>query len=125
MTAPSVTFEGAQVALLAGILAASLPRLDDDDFEVADHLLEKALAALPRFERLGLDLAALRRSPRLRFLDSLRGRFPPGQPFDVIDAAFAAQIRPSRAFLLVEALASDGFITRLDDCRWAVMADEH
>lgn len=47
MSGPSVTFTGEEVAILAAIIATALPALGDDDFEVADLLLDRALAAFP------------------------------------------------------------------------------
>jgi hypothetical protein len=65
---PSVIFTGAEVALVAGALAAVMPALSEDDFQVVDILLDRALAALPR--PLPLDLAVM--IARLR--DSRPGR---------------------------------------------------
>jgi hypothetical protein len=45
---PTVTFTGSEVALVAGLIATSLPALDQADFDVADLMLDRALAALPR-----------------------------------------------------------------------------
>lgn len=45
---PSVTYTGDEVALVAGFIAACLPALDQADFDVADLLLDRALAVLPR-----------------------------------------------------------------------------
>lgn len=46
--APSVTFCGEEVALVAGCLASTLPDVAGGDWEVIDLLLDRALAALPR-----------------------------------------------------------------------------
>ena len=48
MTIPSVTYTGTEVALVAGFIARALPVLDARDYEVADLLLDRALAALPQ-----------------------------------------------------------------------------
>lgn len=66
MTA-EVIYTGEEVALVAGAIASCLPALGRDDFEVADLLLERALAAMP--QPISFDLAnriaALRqRGPR-------------------------------------------------------------
>lgn len=53
---PSVTYTGEEVALVAGFIVVALPLLDDRDFEVADLLLERALAAMPA--PLSADLAS-------------------------------------------------------------------
>jgi hypothetical protein len=47
VSVPSVTYTGEEVAILAGVLAGALPKLSGDEFEVADLLLERALASLP------------------------------------------------------------------------------
>src|SRR3546814_1412756 len=95
--ANSVIYAGPEVALLAGILAGALPRLDDEDFEVADMLLEKALAALPH--PMPPDLAAKiehqRMSPTERFWTKLVAKFGPGDLFNIIDAGLAAGDRKS------------------------------
>ena len=56
MTLPSVTYTGEEVALIAGFITVALPALGPEDYEVADLLLERALAAMPR--PLSPDLAA-------------------------------------------------------------------
>src|SRR3546814_10189668 len=95
--ANSVIYAGPEVALLAGILAGALPRLDDEDFEVADMLLEKALAALPH--PMPQDLAAKiehqRMSPTGRFWTKLVAQFGPGDLSHIIDAVLAAGDRKS------------------------------
>lgn len=48
---PSVTFTGEEVCLIAGLLTNSLRQLSGPDYEVADLMLDKALAAFP--DRLG------------------------------------------------------------------------
>lgn len=57
MTLPSVTYTGEEVALVAGFITVALPALGPADFEVADLLLERALAAMPK--PMSPDLAAL------------------------------------------------------------------
>lgn len=52
---PSVTYTGEEVALVAGFIAAALPALGTEDFELADLLLDRALAVMPR--PLAVDLA--------------------------------------------------------------------
>jgi hypothetical protein len=52
---PSVTYTGEEVALVAGFIAAALPALGPEDFELADLLLDRALAVMPR--PLAVDLA--------------------------------------------------------------------
>jgi hypothetical protein len=52
---PTVTYTGEEVALVAGFIAAALPTLNQDDFEIADLLLDRALAVMPR--PLAVDLA--------------------------------------------------------------------
>lgn len=44
---PSVTYTGEEVALIAGFIAVALPLLGQEDFDVADVLLDRALGALP------------------------------------------------------------------------------
>lgn len=51
----SVTYTGEEVALVAALIASALPMLDENDFEVADLLLDRALAVMPR--PLAVDLA--------------------------------------------------------------------
>lgn len=66
MTA-SVTYTGEEVALVAGAIASCLPALGQDDFDVLDLLLERALAAMPQpiSPDLAIRIAALRqRGPR-------------------------------------------------------------
>ncbi|MEJ7831362.1 MAG: hypothetical protein WKF79_00470 [Nocardioides sp.] len=62
MTAPSVTYTGGEVAFLAGFIAASLPSLNDQDFDVADLMLDRALGALtqPLAPDIADRIAALR-----------------------------------------------------------------
>jgi hypothetical protein len=52
---PTVTYTGEEVALVAGFIAAALPSLDQADFDVADLLLDRALAVMPR--PLAVDIA--------------------------------------------------------------------
>lgn len=47
MTGPSVTYSGEEVALIAAFIAAALPALAGNDYDVADLLLDRALGALP------------------------------------------------------------------------------
>lgn len=47
MSNPSVTYTGEEVALIAAFITVALPALDPADYEVADLLLERALAAFP------------------------------------------------------------------------------
>lgn len=63
---PSVTYTGDEVALVAGFIAACLPFLDQADFDVADLLLDKALASLPQPLAPDLEecIARLRSGPR-------------------------------------------------------------
>lgn len=69
---PSVTYTGEEVALVAGFIALCLPVLNQADFDVADLLLDRAIAALPR--PLALDLATrieqLRQRPETRMEDT-------------------------------------------------------
>lgn len=69
---PTVTYTGDEVALVAGLIAAALPSLDQRDFEVADLLLDRALAVMPR--PLAVDLAVrieqLRQRPHFRMEDT-------------------------------------------------------
>lgn len=61
----SVTYTGTEVALVAGCLARALPMLDQNDFDVVDLLLDRALAALPQPLAPDLDvhIAMLRKRP--------------------------------------------------------------
>lgn len=69
---PTVTYTGEEVALVAGFIAAALPALDQPDFDVADLLLDRALAVMPR--PLAVDLALrielLRQRPHFRMEDT-------------------------------------------------------
>ena len=107
MTIPSVTFTGTEVAILAGLIAGSLPTLEDDDWDVADLLLDKALAALP--QPLSGDLAAKiehqRVKPGERFWTALIKSIPPETPFDIIDASAASGLTPSKSWLMLESLS--------------------
>jgi hypothetical protein len=71
---PSVTYTGEEVALVAGFIAAALPLLGREDFEVADLLLDRALAVMPR--PLAVDLAtrieALRQSAHTHLKETTR-----------------------------------------------------
>jgi len=103
---PSVTYTGTEVALLAGIIAGALPTLDDADFEVADLLLDKAMAALPRPMAPGIEaqIDRLRIPPPERFWARLCEKIAPGVRFNIIDAGLATHVAPSRAWLLLEQL---------------------
>src|SRR3546814_931054 len=121
--ANSVIYAGPEVALLAGILAGALPRLDDEDFEVADMLLEKALAALPH--PMPQDLAAKiehqRMSPTERFWTKLVAKFGPGDLFNIIDAGLAAGVTSSRAWMLLEELQTrKPTLQRADSHLWVI-----
>lgn len=72
MTTPSVTYTGEEVAIVAGLIASGLPSLNDQDFDVADLLLERALAALPRplSPDLNTRIATLRDRPFPRMEDA-------------------------------------------------------
>jgi hypothetical protein len=106
MATPSVTYTGTEVALLAGIIAGALPALDDADFDVADLLLDKAMAALPRpmSPALAAHIERLRASPAERFWARLTANVPPGAAFDIIAAGVATGVTASRALLLLEEL---------------------
>lgn len=69
---PTVTYTGTEVALVAGCIALALPELGNDDFEVLDLMLERALAALP--QPLAADLSdrieRLRHRPFVRMEDT-------------------------------------------------------
>jgi hypothetical protein len=60
----AVTFEGEEVARVTGFIARALPMLDGDEFELADLMLDKALAGMGG--RIAPDLQAI--------LDDLRKR---------------------------------------------------
>lgn len=69
---PTVTYTGNEVALVAGIIAASLPALGQADYEVADLMLDRALASLPRPLAADLEerIARLRDRPFPRMEDT-------------------------------------------------------
>lgn len=46
MTGPSVTFTGSEVSLVIGVLAAALPKMCPDDYEVADLMIDRAVASI-------------------------------------------------------------------------------
>lgn len=70
---PSVTYTGNEVALLAALIAAGLPALNENDFDVADLLLERALAAIPPLSPdVAARIAALRERPHTRMEDTHR-----------------------------------------------------
>lgn len=48
MGLPSVTYTGEEVALVVAMIASCLPSFDQADFDVADLMLDKALASLHR-----------------------------------------------------------------------------
>lgn len=118
-----VEYTGDEIALLAGILAGALPTLDDEDFDVADLLLEKALAALPW--PMPPDLAAKiehqRMSPTERFWTKLITKFGPGDVFNIIDAGLAAGVTSSRAWMLLEELQTrKPTLQRADSHLWTI-----
>lgn len=45
---PTVTYTGMEVVLVTAMIAGSLPDLDQDDYEIADLMLDKAMASLPQ-----------------------------------------------------------------------------
>ena len=45
---PRVTYTGSEVGLVAGFIASCLPALSGPDLEVADLMLDRALAAMPQ-----------------------------------------------------------------------------
>lgn len=123
MGTPSVTYTGTEVALLAGIIAGALPALDDADFEVADLLLDKAMAALPRpvAPELEAQIARLRATPPERFWTRLIENVPAGQAFDVIGAGVATGVTASRAWLFLEELrGKKDRLLRVDDHHWTI-----
>lgn len=123
VTNPSVTFTGTEVAILAGLIAGSLPTLEDDDFEVADHLLDKALAGLaqPLSDELAAKIERQRVRPNERFWSALIETIPPGQPFDIVDAGTAAGVTFTRAFLTLEALhGKEPRLRRVDSAIWEI-----
>lgn len=120
---PKVTYTGTEVALLAGIIAGALPALDDSDFDVADLLLDKALAALPRplAPEMEAQIARLRVSPPERFWARLTEKIAPGIAFDVIGASVATGVGASRAWLLLEELhGKKAALLRVDDQHWTI-----
>lgn len=123
MGAPSVTYTGAEVAILAGIIAGALPTLGGDDFDVAEHLLDKALAALPRPlpPEIETHVARLRSPPLERFWDRLCKRLVPGVRFDVLDASNAGEVRPSEALAFLDQLHSRKTgLSRVNDHHWII-----
>lgn len=123
MTIPSATFTGEEVAILAGIIAGALPTLEDDDFEVADHLLDKALAGLqqPLSEELAAKIEHQRIRPNERFWLALTKNIPAGTPFDVIDAGAAAGVDFTRAWLALEALlGKQPRLRRISTSSWEI-----
>lgn len=120
---PSVTYTGTEVAILAGIIAGSLPTLADDDWEVADLLLEKALAALPQplSDGLATKIEHQRVRPTDRFWTALTEKVPPGQAFDIIDAASATGMTPSQAWMLLEKLQGQkDRLRRINSHSWEI-----
>lgn len=57
MTAPSVTYTGVEIGLLAGALIVVLPDLAGNDYEIVDLMIDRALAC--RGADLGDDIKAL------------------------------------------------------------------
>lgn len=120
---PKVTYTGTEVALLAGIIAGALPALDDSDFDVADLLLDKALAALPRplAPDMEAQIARLRVSPPERFWARLTEKVAPGVAFDVIGASVATGIGAARAWLFLEELhGKKAGLLRVDEHHWTI-----
>lgn len=107
MTNPTVTFTGAEVALLAGLVCGTLHMMEGDDFEVADFLLERMLAALPR--PMSPELVAIVEAKRLRPIDRFQKRIAafvgPLGKFGVIDAAVIAKVSPASALSFLKELA--------------------
>lgn len=66
-----MTYTGEEIALVAGCIAITLPSTSDQDFEVLDLLLDRALAAMPQplAPDLALKIAALRARPLPRMED--------------------------------------------------------
>ena len=126
MDQPSVTYTGQEVAIIAGLIAGSMPDLYGDDFMVAENLLDKALSALPR--PLSPDIEAMiermRAQPLDRFWRRLTDAMTPGQPFNIISASFAGQCRPSAAHTMLELLAqTKSDLRRVDDHLWTIKGD--
>lgn len=121
----SVTYTGDEVAILAGIIAGALPALHDDDFEVADLLLDKALAQLPRplSPELESRITRLRVSPTERFWARLIENLPRNAPFDIIAAGVAGGVTPSRAWMLLEQLhGTKPKLRRVGPHAWEIMS---
>lgn len=106
MSNPSVTYTGTEVAILAGALAGALPTLADDDWEVTDLLLERALAALPQplAAEVARKIEHQRVRPADRFWARLIAKIVPGVAFDIIDASAATGLTTSNAWLMLEHL---------------------
>jgi hypothetical protein len=120
---PSVTYTGTEVAILAGIIAGTLPTLEDDDWDVADLLLDRALAALP--QPLSAELAAKIERQRIRPADQFWARLiekiVPGLPFDIIDASAATGLSSSKSWLMLEhLLGKQPRLKRLNSHSWEV-----
>lgn len=121
---PRVVYTGEEVAIVAGLIAAALPKMEDEDFDVADLLLDKALAGLP--QPLSPDLAEKiehqRTRPNERFWSALIETIPPGQPFDIIDAGTATGVTFTRAWLTLEALhGKEPRLRRVNSSSWEIV----
>ena len=118
-----VEYTGDEIALLAGILAGALPTLDDEDFDVADLLLEKALAALPwpMPPVLAAKIEHQRQTPPERFWSRLRKEIQIGKNFTIVEAGCAGQVTPSRALILLSALwGRKPGLVRVGDHHWSM-----
>lgn len=120
---PSVTYTGTEVAILAGIIAGTLPTLEDDDWDVADLLLDRALAALP--QPLSDDLAAKIERQRVRpadlFWARLIEKIVPGVAFDMIDASAATSLTTTKSWLMLEhLLGKQPRLKRLNSHSWEI-----
>jgi hypothetical protein len=96
---------GVEVRFVCAALACALPTLDETDYEVADMIVEKALAALPEIsadERAAIE--AKRVPPAERFWNRLLQVMVRGVPFDMADAAVLTQTRPSLVVLYLPRL---------------------
>ena len=123
MTIPSVTFTGTEVAILAGLIAGALPTLEDDDWDVADLLLDKALAALPQplSDALATKIERQRIRPADLFWTSLIEKIVPGVAFDLIDASAASGLTASKSLLMLHSLTGkQPRLKRLNSHSWEI-----
>ncbi len=123
MGSPSVTFSGTEVALVAGMIAISLPSLSGSDFEVADLMLDKALAAIPRPISPALEdhIARLRYAPAERVWLKLITRVPAGRAFDAIGASIATGVGAALVNEYLEELKGmKSSLLRVDDHHWTI-----